>query len=228
MSFFEPIEPPEPPAPTARPQPKWSRPDTGALGGFVPLRLELARGPQHLVLLGPMDAHPNGVAITLRTRSRVPEMGSMYFGFEGPGALRVGVSFAEGRTTESARGAWTTNTDVGDGPILMPGGGGGGGGEYRMEFWLWPLPPPGPATFHCIWEDAGIAERSASVDASVFIDAARDAERLWEPLTPEEERAAMESNHRMMRRHLGSSAGTSFTLAHSSETDETGDLFFDE
>ena len=207
MSFFRDIEPPEPPEPVRRPTPVWEPPHSGALGGFVPLRLELARTATHLVLLGPMEAHPSGVSFSVRTRSRSADMLGMHrWGDDSEGQMRFGVSYADGRSTHDSR--WPHELDVGDGPILVPGGGGGGGTEFKWSYWLWPLPPPGPVTFHLLWEDAGIAETSTSVDAAVFIDAASRAETLWEPLSPEEEQEQARAMHRRMSR------GSSFSLGH--------------
>jgi hypothetical protein len=136
---------------------------------------------------------------------------------EGEGQLRFGVSYADGRSTQDSR--WPFDEDVGDGPILVPGGGSGGGTEHRQSYWLWPLPPPGPVTFHLLWPDAGIAETSTSIDAAVFIDAAAAAETLWEPLTPEEEREEARALHRRF------SSG-SFSVSHvafNAESDEDED-----
>lgn len=201
MSFFEPIDPPGPPEPP-HPMPPWVPPHDGVLGGFVPLRIEVARTSEAIVLLGPMEALPTGVRITLQLRSRRPNLALPGFGpHAGAGAMRLGVGFADGRRTEGRPPLPAAQGDAGDGPVLVPGGGGGGGGSYRQSYWLWPLPPPGPLRFVVLWEDAGIPETSVEVDAQVFLDAAEQAETLWEPLTPEEEQAAhraMVERHRSM------------------------------
>lgn len=201
-----------------RRQPPWVPPHSGKVGGFVPLRLELARTAEHVVLLGAMSAHPEGVELSLQTRTRGARFMLRRMPDEGDGAMRFGVSFADGRSTEQGR--WPSDDDAGDGPILYPAGGSGGGDVYRQSLWLWPLPPPGPLTFHLLWEDAGIAETSTSVDAAVFIEAAARAETLWEPLSPEEEREHARAMHRRFSSGSGFSMGTVRFAHHKDE--ETG------
>ena len=205
MSFFQPLEPPEPP--TRPPQPAGMPPRDGVLGGHVPLRVELARTAEVVVLLGPMEARPEGVRITLQTRSRRPDldpMGHMAGPGPRPGVLRLGVQYPDGRTTESNRvGAGDPFAEPA-GPVLSFSGGGGGGGTWRQELWLWPLPPPGPLRFVVLWEDAGIEETAVEVDGQAFVDAAAEAEALWEPMTPEEEAAAHQA---MFDRHRRASGG---------------------
>lgn len=209
-SFFRPIEPPDPSElPPVPPRPVWAQPGPESLGGFVPLRIELARTDDNVVLLGPMEAHATGIDLTLEMRSRSLRMGGVPTDMSDGGGMRFGVSFADGRSTEGGHPWTSAHGDVGDGPVLLPGGGGGGGHSFRFHHWLWPLPPPGPVTFHLVWPAAGIDETSVSVDAGVFVDAARDATQLWQPLSPAEEQAqAMAMHRRMQARH----GGTSFTL----------------
>lgn len=189
VEFFD--QPPPEPAPVPPPPPRhdWMGPPEGWLGGFVPLRIELARSPGMVLLLGPMDAFPTGVAIELRLATRDPSHGP---GFGPMGALgddfRLGVAYADG-------GKWTgfrmpgNPFDAPAAPNLQFNGGGGGNGHFAYRLWLWPLPPPGPVTFAVSYPSHGVAERTVDVDAEVFRVAAADAEQLWEPLTPEEHEA---------------------------------------
>ena len=64
--------------------------------------------------------------------------------------------------------------------MLRPGGGGGSMGTYRLGFWLWPLPPPGPLTWVSEWPDLDLPENSVEVDATILEAAASEAEQLWE------------------------------------------------
>lgn len=216
MSFFRPLEPPdERDEPVAHARPVWSRPDEGELGGFVPMRVVLARSAEHIVLLEGLEAHPSGVAFTVHTRSRTPRVGPMRPDpDDGAGPLRIGVTFSDGRSTEAGWMGWP-GPEVGDGPILVSAGGGGGSHDYRQDMWLWPLPPAGSLTFHVVWEDGGIPETSTELDASVFIDASRDAERLWEPLSASEQREAF----RALRHRAGGFAIRSMTFGSAAEAE---------
>ena len=65
------------------------------------------------------------------------------------------------------------------GPLLLERGGGGNPADYTSEFWLWPLPPPGPVTFAVEWPAREIELSKQQVDASVFIEASEQSEALW-------------------------------------------------
>ena len=97
------------------------------------------------------------------------------------GGPRFGVMFADGRkvalgTPES----FPRGNKEPDHPVLIGQGGSSGGSVWRMGYWLWPLPPPGPLTWVASWDERGIPETSVEVDASVLAEAAREAEKLWD------------------------------------------------
>jgi hypothetical protein len=52
--------------------------------------------------------------------------------------------------------------------VLLPGGGSGGVGGWDEQYWVAPLPPPGPVAFVCEWPAAGIALTRGEVDAAAF------------------------------------------------------------
>lgn len=184
-------------------------PPTEELGGFVPVRVVLARSGEHLVTMGPMLAYSSGVELTLEFRARVPFVGPMFRPETGPGAMRFGVAFSDGRrTTDAQPPPFDREPSEDDGPVLMPRGGGGGNGLYRQDMWLWPLPPPGPVIFAFDWEAAGIAETVVEIEGSRFRDAAATAERLWEPLSADEEEAA----RRALMERASSMPGRHFSL----------------
>ncbi|MCU1486260.1 MAG: hypothetical protein JWN67_3006 [Actinomycetia bacterium] len=174
--------------PTPPPQ-DWMGPPEGWLGGYVPLRVELARAPGTIVLLGPLEAFPTGVRFELQIHSREPSHGPG-IGPMGPlgDDARIGVAYSDGSK-------WQGHQDPFD-PLRPPkapnvafNSGGGGGNHWSHRLWLWPLPPPGPVTFALAAPSIGIAETTTSVEGEVLRAAAAEAEQLWEPLTPEEQQA---------------------------------------
>jgi hypothetical protein len=179
-------------------------PPEGWLGGFVPLRLVLSRAPDTLVTLGWIAAYPTGVELELQvvTRQQRPELRS-FMGDEDN--LRLGVAFADGRKWQGGHPRQWKDTPPG--PVLMYRGGSGSDHQYTQGLWLWPLPPPGPVTFALSWPQAGIAESTVQIDGGVLQAAATEAQKLWEPLSPEEEEAAMRS----LRQGLLARAGGSYT-----------------
>jgi hypothetical protein len=48
-----------------------------------------------------------------------------------------------------------------------------------MNFWVWPLPPPGPVTFVCAWPRWEIPESRTDLDAGPILEAAARATDLW-------------------------------------------------
>jgi len=165
----------------------------------VPLRLVLARNKEVAVAVGGVTAYSTGIALTLAVRSRRNMIEDIYedpFGSPfghlmrhrrhggdlPPEILRFGVQFSDGRKATTMGEALPRAGSDGEepaGPVLTPGGGGGGGGDYESDFWLWPLPPPGPVTFAVEWPAREIELSKQQVDASVFIDASKHSEELW-------------------------------------------------
>jgi hypothetical protein len=170
-------------------------PPAGWLGGFVPMRLVLARTPARVVTISGMAAYDTGVEFVMRFRSREP--------FGGPGGLlgflgwepkaRFGVVYPDGSSWE-ATGNDRDESRLLDEParpnVHLVGGGGDGLG-YRLNAWMWPLPPPGPVRFELTWPDEGIDGAVAELDGQLFRDAATTALHLWEPLTGDERTALM-------------------------------------
>lgn len=61
----------------------------------------------------------------------------------------------------------------------MDRGGGGGGRFYSEDYWVWPLPPPGPLAFVCEWPAYGIGLSRVEVEAERVRAAAADALAIW-------------------------------------------------
>jgi hypothetical protein len=187
MSFFEP--PPAPPAPQ-RPRPlPWIGPPDNVLGAVVPLNVLLARTDDVAITVAGGFAYPTGVELTVSARSRRAEHDWMdsfqpRFARRKPGLppelLRFGIEFADGRRATNLGWPWSGRPDdEPERPVLAQHGGGGSGRHFRQEFWLWPLPPPGPLAFVCEWPAYGIPETRREIEASVILDTAAQAEMLW-------------------------------------------------
>jgi hypothetical protein len=189
MGFFDDVPPPPPPpSPLPPPYQPWMGPPRGWLGGFVPVRLTLGRGDDHLVTLGPLEAYPEGISASLAVASRVPDLGHRPTMMDPDGGgHRFGVAYADGRKWQSGMPHALRYDPGADDLVVQWRGGGGGGNEYHMDLWLWPLPPEGTVTFAFEWGRVGIAETLTTVDAGIFRAAAAEAERLWDPLDPIEE-----------------------------------------
>lgn len=162
----------------------------GWLGGFVPLRIVLVRNARLLITLGPMEAYPTGVSIELQVTSRQPR----HFGGreDDDGGMQVGVAYGDGSKWQGFGERWPSPGEKSPpSPMMWSMGGGGSDRHFSYRYWLWPLPPPGPVTFALTWPERGVEETTIEIDSGVFRAAAEEAQKLWEPLTEEEEEAAM-------------------------------------
>jgi len=166
----------------------------GWLGGFVPVRAVLARTAEIAITLGPMEAFPTGVSLELQITRRRPDRDH---GWDLDGGMQFGVAYADGSKWQ---GFGQSCPLPGEGPPQAPmmwgAGGGGTSRHFAHRYWLWPLPPPGPVTFALSWRQEGVEETTVQIEGAVFRAAAEEAKRLWEPLTEEEEEAAMRASHR--------------------------------
>lgn len=187
--FFQP--PPEPPRerePRRRRQPPWLSAPSGTLAGIVPIELVLARTDRVAVCVGRLAAYPEGFTLEVRTMGvdNSEDLDPLLFGpvrrrgrRELPDEmLRFGLEFADGARATNTSGSFR-RSDEPEGPVLMEQGGGGGGGDWQQEFWVWPLPPPGPLAFVCEWPAQGIALTRAEVDARAVLDAAARAQVIF-------------------------------------------------
>lgn len=191
MSFFDDF--PRPKARRVRPPKRqpWQGSEPGWIGGWVPWRVVLIKTDDAYAMLREFEAYPTGLQFSMVTTFR-PEPTPPASGVEemmharmmmmrGRNGPRFGVMFSDGRKTAVDEGFPIGSRDrEPDRPVLVHQGGGGGGGVWRQGFWLWPLPPPGPLTWVASWEERGIAETSVVVDASVLLEAAAEAEKLWD------------------------------------------------
>ena len=82
-------------------------------------------------------------------------------------------------------------------PVLSSHGSQGNQRAWNAQFWLWPLPPPGPLVFVTEWPIAGIDLTRVEVDADLILEASLEAQELW----PDEPTA-----------HVVRTAMTNFTL----------------
>ena len=192
--FFEPIPPQdEPREPRYRPPP-WLCAPEGMLPGVVALELVLAKTDKAAVCVSRIGAYPAGFELQLLTMvaDEDIDLDPMLFGPHRPrrgrharespdGTLRFGVQFADGSKATNAGGHHSPGKGEGtpQGPVMNSGGGGGGGGSWRQDFWVWPLPPPGPLTFAAEWGDAGIPLTSSEIDSKLLLDAADRAQTIF-------------------------------------------------
>jgi hypothetical protein len=158
------------------------------LPGVAALELVLASNERAAVYLGRCSVYPTGFELEVHVlvRESADELDPSLNGvYHRPGRgstyeemLRFGIAFSDGRKVTNVDGLPHGAAEPSD-PVLWGMGGAGGGGRWRQDFWVWPLPPPGPVGFVCEWPAAGIALSRHQVDAQILLDAAARARRLF-------------------------------------------------
>jgi hypothetical protein len=186
VSFFDDVpEPPPPPEPRHFEPKPWMGPLPGWVGGWVPWHVELVREANAYAALTDVTAFPTGVEFTIDLRFRpgtvepLPGPQIPMFGSGQSDGPRFGIGFADGRKAVIDSRLPLTQGEP-DRPVLCPRGGGGSGEQWRMGWWLWPLPPAGPLTVVLGWASRRLAERAITLDAGELAAAAAQAEQLWE------------------------------------------------
>ena len=164
------------------------------LAGVVSLELVLAKTDKAAVCVTHIGAYPTGFELQLLTMvaEGANDLDPMLFGPHRPrrgrhahespdGMLRFGVQFADGsKATNASRPPFPERGEgAPQGPVMNPGGGGGGEGSWRQDFWIWPLPPPGPLTFAAEWGDAGIPLTLSEIDSKLLLEAADRAQVVF-------------------------------------------------
>ncbi|MDA8313538.1 MAG: hypothetical protein M0Z46_23555 [Actinomycetota bacterium] len=159
-----------------------SGPPSGMIGGFVPWRTTLVRTHNAWAAVQDFEAFPSGILFELvaRVEDWDPDPSARTHTLLGhPTSLRLGVRFSDGRAGATDRFAERARPMRLGEVIFFPKGGSGHPHEYRHAFWLWPLPPPGPMTWICVWPAVGVGEETVEVDASELVESAASSERLW-------------------------------------------------
>jgi hypothetical protein len=156
------------------------------LPGVASVELVLASNERAAVYIGRCSVYPTGLELEVRVLVRGDDLDPSLNGvYHRPGEgstydemLRFGIEFSDGRKATNVAGSWP-GTDEPEGPVLWGMGGGGGGGRWRQDFWVWPLPPPGPVGLVCDWPAAGLALTREEIDAQILLDAAARARGLF-------------------------------------------------
>lgn len=160
-------------------------PPQDVLPGVAPIELVIASSARAAVYVGRCSAYPTGFELEVRVLLAAdaedldPSLnGSHHRPGRRPGSgyeymLKFGVELSDGRKATNVH-LHAPGTEPQE-PVMWSMGGGGGGGRWRQDFWVWPLPPPGPVAFVCEWPEAGIPLSRAEADAQQLLDAAARA-----------------------------------------------------
>lgn len=160
---------------------------------------------QQLMWIAEAEVYPEGMAFSVLMCGRQPAREGVE---SGPGTWRFGVQFSGGEkatvhgvgmlsSTRGMGGAAHTvgATAVRPGqpppdppapPVLRALAGSGSRSEWRQQYWLWPLPPPGALLFACEWPDLQIEFTTTKVSTEPIRQAASRAKPKWPDQAPPE------------------------------------------
>ena len=101
-----------------------------------------------------------------------------------PGRFRFGCVYADGRSATTGTRDAPAVERGGDGPVLVLLRSGSVGLLWSAEYWLHPLPPPGPLVLGCRWPDRAIPETLVDVDPAPLLAAAAASTPVWGAAAP--------------------------------------------
>lgn len=204
MGFFDSFPPPEPPKRPRRPRRlAWRGPQFNVLPVALAVDAVLLRNETKAVYASDFEVYPYGFAFTINTLCRRPLNGAPrrpgppmrtanpFAGLSPRGgdaptpeeieqAFRIGVRYADGRSSElEGRGGWRHETAP-EQPLLSLTSGHGGEGEWTQSLWAWGIPEEGDVDLFYRWPAEQVAESSLTLDGDALRDAAARAVTLWE------------------------------------------------
>jgi hypothetical protein len=132
--------------------------------------------------------YPAGFGFHLALRLRVPdEDGRLSWALRGllddprggpsNDAFRLAVAYADGRVAPKVGHRCPPDPDRD--LMVSPEGAGAGGHTLDMDFWVYPMPPPGPLALICEWRAGAVPESRVEIDAQRLLDARARAVQLW-------------------------------------------------
>jgi len=184
----------EPPSTTPRPGADWEahrqhrHPQSGPPGDEVGLlalsSFMLARTSEVVVAVRGITAYSDGlhiaVVVIFADHARSEDLAySLQEYSRSPGRFRVGLSFSDGRTATSGQRDAPDVEQAGAAQLKLLGSA-QQGLMWNGEYWLWPLPSPGPLLVGCRWPDRGIAETLVQIDPTPLLTAAAQSRSVWE------------------------------------------------
>jgi hypothetical protein len=97
-----------------------------------------------------------------------------------PGRFRLGCAFADGRRATTGRSDSPDVARPGDvTPHLLLLTSHATSLTWSGDYWLHPLPTPGPLVVGCRWPDRRIPETLAQLDTAALLSAAASSRPVW-------------------------------------------------
>ena len=151
-----------------------------ALSSFV-----LARTSEVVVAVRGITAYSDGlqldVVVLFADETRMEDLSySLQEYSRSPGRFRFGVAFSDGRQgTTGSRDRPDVELATQRVHLLLLGSA-HTGLQWNGDYWLHPVPPPGPLVVGVRWPDRGIPETLVQIDPAPLIAASRSSRPVWE------------------------------------------------
>ena len=151
-----------------------------ALSSFL-----VARTPEVVVAVRGITAYSDGlhlsVVVLFADEQKSEDIDySMNDFSRSPGRFRFGTVFADGRAaTTGTRDSPLVETRDAETATLVLLRAESVGLLWTGEYWLHPLPPPGPLVVGCRWPDRGIPETLVEIDPTPLLTAAKSSGPVW-------------------------------------------------
>ena len=160
-----------------------SGPPYDEIGVLALSSFQLARTAEVVVAVRGVTAYSDGlhlaVVVLFADQARAEDIAySLQEYSRSPGRFRFGVSFADGRVaTSGQRDAPDVEQDSAAQLKLLSSS--HQGLIWTGEYWLWPLPPPGPMVVGCRWPDRAIPETRMQIHSAPLLRAAALSQSVW-------------------------------------------------
>ncbi|MBK5305949.1 MAG: hypothetical protein JJD92_04595 [Frankiaceae bacterium] len=161
-----------------------SGPPADEIGMLALSSFQLARTAEVVVAVRGITAYSDGlhiaVVVIFADHARSEDIAYSLQEFSrSPGRFRFGLVFSDGRTATSGQRD-APDVEVAGVAQLKMLGAAQQGLMWNGEYWLWPLPTPGPLVVGCRWPDRGIAETLVQIDPAPLLGAAALSRSVWE------------------------------------------------
>jgi hypothetical protein len=161
-----------------------SGPPADEVGMLALSSFHLARTAEVVVAVRGITAYSDGlhlaVVVIFADQARSEDLAySLQEYSRSPGRFRFGLAFSDGRSATSGQRDAPDVEEAGVAQLKLLGSA-QQGLMWNGEYWLWPLPAPGPLVVGCRWPDRGIPETLVQIDPAPLLAAAALSRSVWE------------------------------------------------
>lgn len=165
--------------------PDVGRPPENEIPATVAFDAQLFSTGDLALFVAGLHVYSTGIAMQLELRARASQQ-DLFEAFhrQRSDGLLVGVEFADGRRGSNAGWGGRSGAEgdrVAGGVLVIPGGGGGSDRAVDAEFFIAPLPPPGPFRVVCAWPRHDITDEVTELPTEEILAAATRVTELWPP-----------------------------------------------